>query len=50
MKAPYWLEMIIEAQLLTQQQVESLLNEANELTKIMARSRISASRQLKKKS
>ena len=40
----FWLELIIEATLLKETQVKSLLNEANELTRIMASSRISASR------
>ena len=31
----YWMELIIEAELLKQQQVEPLLNEAQELTRIM---------------
>ena len=43
----FWMELIIEGGLLKQRVVEPLLNEANELTKIMARSRISASRALK---
>jgi len=42
----YWMEVIIEGQLLKQQQVEPLLREAEELTKIFAQSRISASRSL----
>jgi len=42
----YWLEIIIDGQLLNRRQVEPLLNEANELTKIFAQSRISASRTL----
>jgi len=41
----YWMEMI-EGQLLKRRQVEPLLNEANELTRILAQSRISASRAL----
>jgi four helix bundle protein len=39
----YWLELIIEAAMLRASRVRPLLEEANELTKIMARSRISAS-------
>jgi len=42
----YWMEIIIEGQLLKRRQVEPLLNEANELTRILAQSRISASRAL----
>jgi len=37
------MELVIEGELLKQRQVQPLLDEANELTKIMARSRISAS-------
>ncbi|HXT61953.1 MAG TPA: four helix bundle protein [Pyrinomonadaceae bacterium] len=43
----YWMEMIIEGELLKPKLVQSLLTEANDLTKIFARSRISASRALK---
>jgi four helix bundle protein len=43
----YWMEMIIEGELLKQKQVQPLLSEANELTKIFAQSRISASRSLR---
>ena len=39
----FWMELIIEAELLKAQKVQPLLAEAIELTKIMARSRISAS-------
>jgi four helix bundle protein len=46
-ESAFWMELIIEGELLKRQSVESLLGEANELTKIMARSRISASRSLK---
>jgi four helix bundle protein len=42
----YWMEVIIEGELLKPKQVEPLLNEANELTRIFAQSRISASRAL----
>jgi four helix bundle protein len=45
-ESAYWMEMIIEGQLLKQKQVEALLKEANGLTRIMARSRISASRRI----
>jgi four helix bundle protein len=40
----YWMEVIIEGELFKPKQVEPLLNEANELTRIFAQSRISASR------
>jgi hypothetical protein len=36
------MEVIIEGELLKRKQVEPLLNEANELTRIFAQSRISA--------
>ncbi len=39
----YWMEVIIEGELLKEKQVQPLLDEANELTKIFAQSRISAS-------
>ena len=42
-ESAYWMELIVEGELLRQEQVEPLLNEANELAKIMASSRISAS-------
>ena len=42
-ESAYWLELIIEAELLKVSQVEPLLTEANELARIMAQSRISAS-------
>ena len=45
-ESAYWMEVIIEGQLLKQNQVEPLLREAEELTKIFAQSRISASRSL----
>ena len=44
----YWMEMIIEGELLKSKLVQPLLNEANELTKIFAQSRISASRALQR--
>src|SRR5229473_890888 len=47
-ESAYWMEMIIEGELLKQKQVEPLLKEANELAKIMAKSRISASTALAK--
>jgi four helix bundle protein len=40
----YWMEVIIKGELLKRKQVEPLLNEANELTRIFAQSRISAAR------
>jgi four helix bundle protein len=43
----YWMEIIIEGELLKPKLVQPLLNEANELTKIFAQSRISASRTLR---
>ena len=41
-ESAFWLELIIEGGLLKQQVVQPLLTEAGELTKIMAKSRISA--------
>jgi len=46
----FWLELIIESDLLKKELVQPLLDEANELAKIMARSRISASAALARKS
>jgi four helix bundle protein len=43
-ESAFWLELIIEGALLEESRVRPLLDEANELTKIMASSRISASR------
>ncbi|PYS38841.1 MAG: four helix bundle protein [Acidobacteria bacterium] len=45
-ESAYWMEVIIEGELLKRKQVEPLLTEAEELTKIFAQSRISASRTL----
>jgi four helix bundle protein len=45
-ESAYWMEIIIEGQLLKPNQVQPLLVEAEELTRIFARSRISASRSL----
>lgn len=42
-ESAFWLELIIESGLLREEKVRSLLQEANELTKIMASSRVSAS-------
>jgi four helix bundle protein len=47
-ESAYWLELIIEGQLLPAQLVQSLLNEANVLTGIMATSRITASSRVKR--
>jgi four helix bundle protein len=47
-ESAYWLELIIEGQLLPAQPVQSLLNEANVLTGIMATSRITASSRVKR--
>ncbi|MDQ5847149.1 MAG: four helix bundle protein [Acidobacteriota bacterium] len=46
-ESAFWMELIIEGELLQKRAVEPLLAEANELAKIMARSRISASRNLR---
>ena len=46
-ESAFWLELIIDGALLKENQVKSLLNEANELTRIMASSRISASRKVR---
>jgi four helix bundle protein len=45
-ESAYWMELIVEGQLLKEEKVEPLLTEANELAKIMASSRISASASL----
>ena len=45
-ESAYWMEVIVEGDLLKEKQVRALLGEANELTKIFAQSRISASRTL----
>ncbi len=42
-ESAYWLEIIIEASMLKKEKVLPLLNEGNELAKIMRSSRISAS-------
>lgn len=42
-ESAFWMEMIIEGELLKRELVDSLMSEAIELTKIMASSRISAS-------
>jgi len=41
-ESAFWLELIIEGSLLKRRVVEPLLNEANELARIMASSRITA--------
>ena len=46
-ESAFWLEIIIEGALLTEGRVKPLLKEANELTRIMAKSRISASQALR---
>jgi len=46
-ESAFWLELIIDGAFLKEYQVKPLLNEANELTKIMASSRISASRKVR---
>jgi len=43
----YWLELIIDGKLMAPKRVTPLLTEASELTKIMAKSRITASAQKK---
>jgi four helix bundle protein len=45
-ESAFWMELIIEGELLKPNQVVSLLDEANELAKIMAQSRITASKAL----
>ncbi|HJX90794.1 MAG TPA: four helix bundle protein, partial [Pyrinomonadaceae bacterium] len=42
-ESAFWLELIIEGAFLNQSRVRPLLDEASEITKIMATSRISAS-------
>jgi four helix bundle protein len=41
-ESAFWLELIIEGALLEAQRVQPLLNEANELTRIVASSRLTA--------
>jgi four helix bundle protein len=48
-ESAFWLELIVEGCLLNKWRVESLMNEAHELAKIMARSRTSASAALARK-
>ena len=47
-ESAYWMELIIEGKLLKKELVQPLLDEANELVAIMAASRITASRGIKK--
>jgi len=46
-ESAFWLELIIDGALLKENQVKPLLIEANELTKIMASSRISVARKVR---
>ena len=46
-ESAFWLELIIEGGLLKASRVQPLLNEANELTRIMAGSRVTASNKIK---
>ena len=46
-ESAFWLELIIEGGILNENRVKPLLDEANELAKIMASSRISASRKVR---
>jgi four helix bundle protein len=46
-ESAFWLELIIEGAFLKADRVRPLLDEANELTRIMASSRISASRRVR---
>ena len=46
-ESAFWLELIIEGAFLKEAQVKSLLDEANEITRIMASSRITASRNIR---
>jgi len=48
-ESAFWMELIIEGKLLGQRPVQPLLDEANELARIMASSRKSASESLKPK-
>jgi four helix bundle protein len=47
-ESAFWMELIIEAEILRKELVTPLLQEAQELVAIMAKSRISAARSLKK--
>ena len=46
-ESAFWLELIIEGELLRARLVQPLLDQANELIRIMARSRITASSRLR---
>ena len=46
-ESAFWLELIIEGELLKESDVQPLLDEANELTRIIAASRITASARLR---
>jgi four helix bundle protein len=46
-ESAFWLELIVEGGFLKPTQVESLIDEANEITRIMASSRITASRKVR---
>jgi four helix bundle protein len=45
-ESAFWLELIIEGSFLNENRVKPLLDEANEITRIMASSRITASRKV----
>jgi four helix bundle protein len=47
-ESAFWLELIIEGELLKHHLVQPLLDEANELTRIMATSRVTASARLRR--
>ena len=47
-ESAFWIELIIEGHLLRPKLVEPLLHEANEIAKIMAASRLSISKNLRK--
>ncbi|HEY6119451.1 MAG TPA: four helix bundle protein [Pyrinomonadaceae bacterium] len=48
-ESAFWMELIIEGDFLKQNLVQSLLDEAKEIVKIMAKSRISASKHMKQR-
>jgi four helix bundle protein len=48
-ESAFWLEIVMEGELMKAAQVQPLLDEAKELTKIMASSRITASSNAKRK-
>jgi four helix bundle protein len=47
-ESAFWMELVIDGELMSKRRVEALLQEANELVAIMAASRISASRRPEK--